>query len=398
MMQTFLPNWFFFLSFLHIPVLKIAPVNADNPTSIVKPYDGPDPGYLIAECTSGLGNRLRVLAAYMYVAKYKFGGAHTVFIWDKNDACPGHFLSIFEPIPEVVFATNSSRYVLDKHAKIVYENSYAVYNWIMQMNQIPRNRFGFPTWAESEYQMYPRYFPTREVMLKATDFVARHDICNASAMHMRTTDLDRQMGKGKRISIESYFAYVDSRPAEEKIFLLTDSPDTQRTFINKYGADRILVYSDIPAAEDQLPLFITKTAHTSSIGAADNNDSSSNSQTTSSDNSNAVDMGGSSFLGAGAGGGKGGRSPRGRGKGRMGFASRGRGGRHPMGLAGALLRRNMTAQPLAEEHRFTTLEHTLIDVIIAAHARDFKPSPFSSLSDVVRMFEHIGKQDRGWCS
>jgi len=53
---------------------------------------------------------------------------------------------------------------------------------------------------------------------------------------------------------------------------------------------------------------------------------------------------------------------------------------------------------LAEDHRFTTLEHTLIDVIIAAHAQTFKPSSFSSLSDLVRMFEHIGKRERGWCS
>jgi len=40
----------------------------------------------------------------------------------------------------------------------------------------------------------------------------------------------------------------------------------------------------------------------------------------------------------------------------------------------------------------------LIDVIVAAHAKVFKPSGFSSLSDLVRMFEGIGKGERGWCA
>lgn len=28
--------------------------NSDNPTAIVKPYDGPDPGYILAESDGGL--------------------------------------------------------------------------------------------------------------------------------------------------------------------------------------------------------------------------------------------------------------------------------------------------------------------------------------------------------
>ncbi len=65
---------------------QIPLVCADNPTSIVPPLPGADPGYIIAESDSGLGNRLRVMAAYMYIAEYKFEGAHLVFIWDKNEA------------------------------------------------------------------------------------------------------------------------------------------------------------------------------------------------------------------------------------------------------------------------------------------------------------------------
>jgi len=228
----------------------------DNPTSIVKPYDGPDPGYIIAESTSGLSNRLRVLAAYMYIGEYKYDGAHTVFIWDKTSACPGHFLSIFEPIPNVVFATNSSRYVLDKHAKIVYENSFAVFNWIMQMNNIPKNRHGLPSWAEAERRMYSRYFPNRDVMVKANKFIEKYNICNSSAMHLRTTDLDRGMGANKRTNLHSYFKFVESRPPEEKIFMLTDDPKTQRIFLKKYGPNKVLVFSEIAEEHEQPALYV----------------------------------------------------------------------------------------------------------------------------------------------
>ena len=48
--------------------------------------------------------------------------------------------------------------------------------------------------------------------------------------------------------------------------------------------------------------------------------------------------------------------------------------------------------------RYTTLEHTLIDVLIAAHASKFHPSGFSSMSDLVQMFSRIGKEKYGWCN
>ena len=38
----------------------------------------------------------------------------------------------------VTFATNMSRYVFDKIAKIVYENSNAVFTWTRQMNHVPK--------------------------------------------------------------------------------------------------------------------------------------------------------------------------------------------------------------------------------------------------------------------
>lgn len=244
----------------------------------------------------------------MWVAFSKFEGAHVAFIWDKNEACPGHFLQVFEPIPTVIFATNMSRYVLDKHAKIVYENSNAVFTWTLMMNNIPKARFGHPSWHEIEYRMYSRYVPTQAVMDKVREFVLKHNICNASAMHLRATDLASQLAKKKKmLNIDSYHHFVESRPPEEPVYLLTDNPASQQAFLSKYGSAKIVVYAIIPNPAD-------------------------------------------------------------------------------------------TNGTLAEDHRFTSLEHAVIDVLIAAHAKNFKPAMFSSLSDLVKIFSNIGKKERGWCT
>ena len=197
-------------------------VTGDNPTAIVAPYAGPDPGYILAESDGGLSNRLRVLAAYMYIGEAKFDGAHLVFIWDINEACPGHFLQLFEPIPTVIFATNTSRYVLDKRAKIVYENSWAVLTWTLAMNNIPKSKFGYPSWSTIEYNMYSRYSPNREIMAKVKLYVQQYNICNASAMHLRTTDLSQHLARKKKsVNINSYYEFVESRPKDEPVYLLT---------------------------------------------------------------------------------------------------------------------------------------------------------------------------------
>ena len=48
---------------LLLPLLLLASSRGDNPTAVVPPLPGPDPGYVLAESDGGLSNRLRVLAA-----------------------------------------------------------------------------------------------------------------------------------------------------------------------------------------------------------------------------------------------------------------------------------------------------------------------------------------------
>jgi hypothetical protein len=337
--------------------------SADNPTAIVKPYDGPDPGYILAESDGGLSNRLRVLAAYMWVGYANHAGAHLVFIWDVNEPCPGHFLEIFEPIDTVIFATNHSRYVLDKAAKIVYENSLAVFTWTLQMNNIPKAKYGFPTWGQIEYEMYKRFVPTRRVMDKVTEYVRRHNICEASAMHLRVTDLAVHMARKKQaVNINSYFQFVESRPADEPIYLLTDNPESQNLFLQKYGPEKILVYSVIK--NETAPLVLGK------------------------DMQKAKDVDATAIAhGPALQHGKKGHV--------VGVASASASGDESVGHAQG----SQPTQPqLAQDHRFTTLEHTLIDILIASHSKHFKPAMYSSLSDLVKILGNIGKRERGWCS
>lgn len=44
--------------------------------------------YALAESSGELADRLRVLAAYMHVAEYKYN-ARLAFIWEVNEHCPG---------------------------------------------------------------------------------------------------------------------------------------------------------------------------------------------------------------------------------------------------------------------------------------------------------------------
>lgn len=236
---------------------------------------------------------------------------------------------------QVVFATNASRYVLDKHAKQNYEESNAVFPWILKMNQIPRSRFGQPSWHDIERSMYSRYRFSRELLFRAYGFIRKHDMCNMSAMHLRETDLSLHLqrqsgGRRKGVARESYMQFVES--AEGAVFLMTDNPATQQFFLQKYGPQKILVYENMLAPINRLPLFLLNDTLIPKNGEQSVVNPSAE-----------------------------------------------------------------EAAKLPEEHRYTTLENTVIDVIIAAHALQFKASPFSSLSELVAMFSRIGRQDRGWC-
>lgn len=89
------------------------------------------------------------------------------------------------------------------------------------MNSIPRNRFGWLTWHQAEYEQYTSFYPHSRIMDKVESFVQHWNICNISSMHIRLTDLNALMPARKRISLSSFFAFVEG--TDHPIFLMTGS-------------------------------------------------------------------------------------------------------------------------------------------------------------------------------
>jgi hypothetical protein len=301
------------------------PSLADNPTAIVKPYDGPDPGYIIATSDGGLANRLRVLVAYIYVGQHRFDGAHLVFVWNINDACPGHFLQFFHPIDRVIFTDPASAIALYPRAKKIY----APTRWPLKSIFI-EFRIPLKLHAQIEEELYEKIKPTKWIMQKVDDYVKRHDICNHSAMHIRATDMEVMLGtKRSPGNLERRFWFIEGQPKDTKVFLSTDSPVIQQKALTQFP-DKILIYERISSASEQKPL----TSWASEVAGV-------------------------------------------------------------VKPAESFVYENKT---LPLEHRFTSLESALIDLLIAAHAKQFKGSPYSSYSELIDLYRKIGRERWGWCA
>jgi hypothetical protein len=85
-------------------------------------HHNPISGYIIAESDGGLSNRLRTIMSHIFIAKVMHDNANVVFVWNVNDACPGHFLEIFRPLNRVAFASNETRQIFAQHALKVPSN------------------------------------------------------------------------------------------------------------------------------------------------------------------------------------------------------------------------------------------------------------------------------------
>ena len=236
--------------------------------------------------------------------------AQLLFVWDVNSACPGHFLQIFEPLENVSFITTSAKSVLAPHALRVPNTRDQFYTTMFNYDVtelFPRRNYRHFFWLR-EIELRQRLIPTRHVLEKARKYVREHNICNASAMHIRRSDMWIVLKSYQRTSYDRYFEWVANRPPHEPVYLMTDNPKTQQLFLHKYGAHKLLVYQNM-----------------------------------------------TDFDGLNA-------------DGTLGNAT---------------------------ERRFSTLEHTMVDVLIAAHAKDFKNSPFSSMSDLVKWFKSLHRLE--WC-
>lgn len=206
---------------------------------------------------------------------------------------------------------------------------------------IPKNRRGYQPWWSIRQEMYSHFIPTREIAIKIFDYVKLHNICNASALHIRSTDMERLIGSKKSGNTQSRINWIESLHDDEKVYFLTDSPEMQKKILETidkngktFGSSKVIVYERILDQQYQKPVsLLTKRAIL-------NPELFSNNSIT---NHTAIES------------------------------------------------------SLPEEHRFTTLEHTVIDVFIAAHCKYLRGAPYSSLSELVTTFHEVGQYIWGWC-
>lgn len=210
-----------------------------------------DNGYIIIDCRDGLSNRLRLLAGYMYVMRATDLFSHIFMIWDINDACPGHFLQLYEPIPNVTFISSLDLPYLTPMANTVYHASYMNYLEVLNSFNLHHKSDSPSIWHNSRLEMYSLYQPVLDIIHIVKHYVTTHSICKHAAIHVRRTDLDQYIDKIHRnhTNDSDYFKFIDLLPTTMSIFLMTDNPMTQEHFLQKYGHERILIYQPINIPE-----------------------------------------------------------------------------------------------------------------------------------------------------
>lgn len=168
--------------------------------------------YIIVESDGGLANRLRVLVSYYFIAKHFYSDYHLFMVWEVNDACPGHFLSIFQPIDDVTFITNTTRSILLQMHRYIdddiisYPNTRDGFGLTMAKLEVDtylkhkhkiRNMKRY-LWNHEKELWWSLMKPLHDIQWRAFQYAREHDICNSSAIHIRRTDLWTELKSFKR--------------------------------------------------------------------------------------------------------------------------------------------------------------------------------------------------------
>lgn len=187
--------------------------------------------------------------------------------------------------------------------------------------------FGYLHWENTEKELFQKFVPNNEIMLKVSNFVRLHDVCSAAAMHLRMTGAGTTVntahlrGRAGGESIDTYHKYMDN--THDKVFLMTNYPSIQQEFLSKYGADKIVFYAAV--------------------------ESDGGWKGVSADGGSAIDT------------------------------------------------QVVNGHEIAHHH-VDVMEYLLIDILIAAHAKQFHPTRYSSVSETVHSFARVGRASWGWCS
>lgn len=305
-------------------------------------YDPDQPltrSFIVGGCDGGLANRLRVLGAFMFISKAVHQGSELFFEWEVNAACPGHFLQLFYPVPRVTFISKATRSLFEMHAVKVYNNSRDPFAITVQKNvDVPGvSDKGHFFYSHHETKMYKFFKPLPSIQRSATAYLATHNMCDAVSLHIRRTDLWAELFHQRRTAYHAFERFIDSYPPETKAYLMTDNPQTQQIFLDKYGNEKLLVYRNMSIERSVIDTAAIPVVTTDETG-------------------------------------------------------------RPGVIQKVLLDENASLAigvNLPSEFRFTSIEHTLVDVLLAAHGKEFRGSAFSSLTELVIFFRSNYRQS--WC-
>ena len=169
---------------------------------------------VLVRTVGGLCNRLRLV--FSVLAKARKLGVSLRVIWVPDSECNGHFLDVFEPVPDIQFVGDSWVHAL---LPLAIESYLAV--------------------GDRDYSRLVPVEPVRTRVKALLQDLGRP----FAAMHLRRTDL-ALLGKNDDLHDDKFETVVRDENPSHKIYLATDNADTQTKFLRNFPG-RIVVNKPI---------------------------------------------------------------------------------------------------------------------------------------------------------
>lgn len=216
-------------------------IRADKDKSTYGGDNGVMSSFIVVEaCNCGLSNRLGLIAAALHIADLR-NIPFVVSAWHEYNEVKdpssypdhGHFLELFQPIPNLVFIHQNieQRFRKDSIKSLPECRGYHFEDGVKSCG------CGVEPDHDSLIRQYSKFVLTWENNREIQDFVRENKICSTAAIHIRRTDLLHTP-----TTDEHFLRFVRNLPHDQKVFIMTDNNDTRQKFIRELGSDRVITY------------------------------------------------------------------------------------------------------------------------------------------------------------
>ena len=215
----------------------------------------------IAECNGGFANRLRVLSFYLFYASIEMKGAQLYFIWDVNEACPGHFLEIYKPLLNVTFIGSVEAKLLE----LEYGNRLHRFNNTRSNLDYLKSHYNLTTSSRAIQKVtYSQFVLLPRIQTVVAEYVQSQDVCSSYAMHIRRTDLYEELKLvNKHMTYDAIIRNINKHlESHRRIYVAADCYETQALFTKTFG-DRVLFYQWISSNATNISHKSSEYRHTS---------------------------------------------------------------------------------------------------------------------------------------